>query len=98
MELLPIAQFVYNDQQYSVTGTTLFFVNYSRNLCWEATAAGSGTPTNIKKLTAMHKEIKTTIKAVQQATSHHLNNKKLKEPTLERRDKVYLSTKNLYLK
>ena len=31
VELLPIAQFVYNNQQHSVTGTTLFFVNYRRN-------------------------------------------------------------------
>ena len=31
VELLPIAQFVYNNQQYSVTGTTLFFANYRRN-------------------------------------------------------------------
>ena len=31
VELLPIAQFVYNNQQHSVTGITLFFVNYRRN-------------------------------------------------------------------
>ena len=31
VELLPIAQFAYNNQQHSVTGTTLFFANYRRN-------------------------------------------------------------------
>ena len=72
MELLLIAQFVYNNQQHSVTGTTLYFVNYSRNPCWEATVAGSGTSTNIKKLTAIHEEIKTAIESTQQVTSHCL--------------------------
>ena len=88
MELLLIAQFVYNNQQHSVTGITLF-VNYSRNSHWEVTAAGSGTSTNIKKLTAMYKEIKTTIESTQKVTSHHISNKRLKRPTLEREDKVY---------
>ena len=60
--------------------------------------AGNSTSTNIKKLTAMHKEMKTTIESAQQATSYHLNNKRLKGPTLERGDKIYLSTKNLCLK
>ena len=32
VELLPIAQFAYNNQQHSMTETTLFFVNYSRDL------------------------------------------------------------------
>ena len=31
VELLPIAQFVYNNQQHSMTETTLFFANYGRN-------------------------------------------------------------------
>ena len=31
VELLPIAQFAYNNQQHSVTGMTLFFANYGRN-------------------------------------------------------------------
>ena len=90
-----MAQFVYNDQQHSVTGMTLFFANYSRNPRWEVMAAGSGTSTNVEKLTAMHEEMKTAIESAQKTTSHHLNSKRLKRPTLERGDKVYLSTKNL---
>ena len=95
VELLPMAQFAYNDQQHSVTGMTLFFANYSRNPRWEVMAAGSGTSTNVEKLTAMHEEMKTAIESAQKTTSHHLNSKRLKGPTLERGDKVYLSTKNL---
>ena len=95
VELLPMAQFAYNDQQHSVTGMTPFFANYGRNPRWEVMAAGSGTSTNIEKLTAMHEEMKTAIESAQKTTSHHLNSKRLKGPTLERGDKVYLSTKNL---
>ena len=95
VELLPMAQFAYNDQQHSVTGMTLFFANYGRNPRWEAMAAGSGTSTNVEKLTAMHEEMKTAIESTQKTTSHRLNSKRLKGPTLERGDKVYLSTKNL---
>ena len=95
VELLPMAQFAYNDQQHSVTGTTPFFANYGRNPRWEAMAAGSGTSTNVEKLTAMHEEMKTAIESAQKTTSHRLNSKRLKGPTLERGDKVYLSTKNL---
>ena len=96
MELLPIAQFAYNNQQHSVTGITLFFVSYSRDPHWEVTAAGSGTLTNTEKLTTIHKEIKTMIESTQQVTSHRLNSKRLKRPTLERENQVYLSTKNLH--
>ena len=81
-----------------MTGTKLFFANYSRHPHWEVTVAGSGTSTNIKKLTAIHEEMKTTIESAQQVISHYLNSKKLKRPTLEKEDKVYLSTKNLHLK
>ena len=95
VELLPMAQFAYNDQQHSVTGMTLFFANYGRNPRWEAMVAGSGTSTNVEKLTAMHEEMKTAIESAQKTTSHRLNSKRLKGPTLERGDKVYLSTKNL---
>ena len=77
---------------------TLFFANYSKNPHWEVTVAGNSTSKNVKKLTAMHEEMKTAIKSTQQATSHHLNNKKLKGLTLEREDKVYFSTRNLHLK
>ena len=96
MELLPIAQFVYNNQQHSVTGTTLFFANYRRNLRWQATAEGNVV--DVSKLTAMHEMMKTTINRAQNTTTHQLHNKRLKGPTLERGDKVYLSTKNLHSK
>ena len=43
----------------------------------------------------MHKKMKTTIDCAQNTTAHQLYNKRLKGPTLERGDKVYLSTKNL---
>ena len=46
----------------------------------------------------MHKMMKTTINRAQNTTTHRLHNKRLKGPTLERGDKVYLSTKNLHLK
>ena len=49
-------------------------------------------------VTAMYKQMKTAIESAQQVTSHCLSNKKLKGLTLEREDKVYLSTKNLHLK
>ena len=68
MELLPIAQFVYNDQQHSVTGITLFFANYRRNPQWQATAEGNIV--NVDKLTAMHKMMKTTIDHAQNTTAH----------------------------
>ena len=95
VELLPMAQFAYNNQQHSMTGMTPFFANYGRNPRWEVMAAGSGTSTNVEKLTAMHEEMKTAIESAQKTTSHRLNSKRLKGPTLERGDKVYLSTKNL---
>ena len=68
MELLPIAQFVYNDQQHSVTGTTLFFANYGRNPRWQATAGGNVV--DVSKLTAMHEMLKTTINCAQNTTAH----------------------------
>ena len=43
----------------------------------------------------MHKMMKTMINCAQNTTTHRLHDKRLKGPTLERGDKVYLSTKNL---
>ena len=96
MELLPIAQFVYNNQQHSMTGTTLFFANYGRNPQWQVTAEGNIV--NVDKLAAIHKMMKITINRAQNTTARQLHDKRLKGPTLERGDKVYLSTKNLCLK
>ena len=96
VELLPIAQFAYNNQQHSVTGTTLFFANYGRNPCWQVTVGGNIV--NVDKLAAMHKMMKTTIDCAQNTTTRRLHDKRLKRPTLEKGDKVYLSTKNLRLK
>ena len=67
VELLPIAQFAYNNQQHSVTGTTLFFANYGRNPQWQATAGGNVV--NVSKLAAMHKMMKTTINCAQNTTA-----------------------------
>ena len=46
----------------------------------------------------MHEMLKTMIDRAQNTTAHRLHDKRLKGPTLERGDKVYLSTKNLRLK
>ena len=43
----------------------------------------------------MHKMMKTTINHAQNTTARQLHNKRLTGPTLEKGDKVYLSTKNL---
>ena len=43
----------------------------------------------------MHEIMKTTIDHAQNTTAHQLHNKRLKRPTLEKEDKVYLLTKNL---
>ena len=67
VELLPIAQFVYNNQQHSVTGTTLFFANYRRNPQWQATAGGNIV--DVSKLAAMHEMMKTIINCAQNATA-----------------------------
>ena len=67
MELLPIAQFAYNNQQHSVMGTTPFFANYGRNPRWQATAGGDIV--DVSKLAAMHKMMKTMINCAQNTTA-----------------------------
>ena len=97
IDLLPLAQFAYNNHQHSTTRISPFYANYGKHPNWDpdnniTTLTSEAATTKINKIVKLHEELS---KRVNQGGKGTAEQKKYKEPTFERGDKVYILTKNL---
>ena len=100
IDLLPLAQFAYNNHQYSTTMISPFYANYGKHPNWDpnnniTTSTSEAATTKISKINKLHEELSRRVNQGGKDTAKQVNKKRLKGPTFERGDKVYLLTKNL---
>ena len=100
IDLLPLAQFAYNNYQHSTTRTSPFYANYGKHPNWDpnnniTTSTSEAATTKINKIVKLHEELSRRVDQERKDTAKQVNKKRLKGPTFERREKVYLLTKNL---
>ena len=100
IDLLPLAQFAYNNHQHSTTRTSTFYTNYGKHPNWDpnnniTTSTSEAATTKINKIVKLYEELSRRVDQGGKDTAKQVNKKRLKGPTFERRDKVYLLTKNL---
>ena len=100
IDLLPLAQFAYNNHQHSTTRISLFYANYGKHPNWDpknniTTSTLEAATTKINKIVKLHEELSRRVDQGGKDTAKQVNKKRLKGPTFERGDKVYLLTKNL---
>ena len=100
IDLLPLAQFAYNNYQHSITRTSLFYANYGKHPNWDpnnniTTSTSEAATTKISKIIKLYEKLSRRVNQGGKDTAKQVNKKRLKGPTFERGDKVYLLTKNL---
>ena len=100
--LLPMAQFAYNSADTSTTKVSPFYANYgyepeAYREPIEGTEAQSATE-RATKIRDLQKELRQELLFVQERMTTYANKKRLKVPTLEEGDKVYLLRKNVKTK
>ena len=100
IDLLPLAQFAYNNHQHSTTRISPFYANYGKHPNWDpnnniTTSTSKAATTKINKIIKLHEELSRRVDQGGKDTAKQVNKKRLKRPTFERGDKVYLLTKNL---
>ena len=100
IDLLLLAQFAYNNHQHSTTRISPFYANYGKHPYWDpnnnvTTSTSETATTKINKIVKLHEELKRRVNQGGKDTAKQVNKKRLKGPTFEREDKVYLLIKNL---
>ena len=100
IDLLLLAQFAYNNHQHSTTRISPFYANYGKHPNWDpnnniTTSTSEAATAKINKPVKIHEELSRRADQGRKDTTKQVNKKKLKGPTFERGDKVYLLTKNL---
>ena len=100
IDLLSLAQFAYNNHQHSTTRTSPFYANYGKHPNWDpnnniTTSTSEAATTKINKIVKLHEELSRMVNQGGKNTAKQVNKKRLKGPTFERGNKVYLLTKNL---
>ena len=97
INLLPLAQYAYNNHQHRISP---FYANYGKHPNWDpnnniTTLTSEAATTNINKIVKFHEKLSRKVNQGGKDTAKQVNKKRLKGPTFERGDKVYLFTKNL---
>ena len=100
IDLLLLAQFAYNNHQHNTTRISPFYANYGKHPNWDpnnniTTSTSEAATTKINKIVKLHEELSRRVDQEGKDTAKQVNKKRLKGPTFERGDKVYLLTKNL---
>ena len=99
-DILPLAQFAYNNHQHNTTRTSPSYANYGKHPNWDPNnnitiSTSEAATTKINKIVKPHEELSRRVDQEGKDTAKQVNKKRLKGPTFERGDKVYLLTKNL---
>jgi hypothetical protein len=102
VELLPVAQFAYNSATAESTKVSPFFANngYNPEIHREP-RQGPEVPKAFRKaeeLKTLHQELKHELAFVQERMSKYYNASRMKGPSFERGDKVFLLRKNIKTK
>ena len=100
IDLLPLAQFAYNNHQHTTTKILSFYANYGKHPNWDpdnniTISTSEAAITKINKIVKLHEKLSRRVDQGGKDTAKQVNKKRLKEPTFERGDKVYILTKNL---
>ena len=100
IDLLPLAQFAYNNHQHRTTKILPFYSNHGKHPNWDpnnniTTSTSEAATTKINKIVKLHEELSRRVDQGGKDTAKQVNKKRLKGPTFEKGDKVYLLTKNL---
>ena len=100
INLLPLAQYAYNNHQHRISP---FYANYGKHPNWDpnnniTTLTSEAATTKINKIVKFHGKLSWKVNQGEKDTAKQVNKKRLKGPTFERGDKVYLFTKNLKFK
>ena len=100
IDLLLLAQFAYNNHQYSTTRTLPFYANYGKHPNWDPNnnitiSTSEAATTKINKIVKLHEKLNRRVNQGEKDTAKQVNKKRLEGPTFERKEKVYLLTKNL---
>jgi hypothetical protein len=97
-----MAQFAYNSADTSTTKMSPFYANYMHEPeAYREPISGTEAQTATEKATKirkLHKELRQELLFVQERMTTYANKKRLKGPTLEEGDKVYLLRKNIKTK
>ena len=100
MDLLPLAQFAYNNQQHSMTGLSPFYANLGWHSNWNpnkdiANSSSEAATATVDDITELHHKLSEKIRQQGESTAQQVNKKRLKGPTFKEGHKVYLLMKNL---
>jgi transposase InsO family protein len=98
---LPIAQWAYNSATIEGTSTTPFENNYGYNPTMREGTSVPGPPQALRtstELKKLHQHLHDELTFLNARMSHYANKKRLKGPTLQEEDKVYLLRRNIKTK
>ena len=94
---------MYNNHQHSTTKILPFYANYGKHPNWDpnnniTTSTSESATTKISKIVKLYGELSRRVNQGGKDTAEQVNKKRLKGPTFEKGDKIYLLTKNLKFK
>ena len=103
IQLLLIAQLIFNNAITKIISVSLFFANYEFESKTfkkprKFVEIAQKTIIQIKQLTLLHKELQKNIQFLVKRFVLYVNKKKDKDFTLKKRDKVYLLRRNIKTK
>ena len=88
IDLLLLAQFVYNNHQHSTTRISPFYANYGKHPNWDPgnniITSTSEATTKISKIVKLHEELSRRVNQGGKNTAKQVNKKKLKRPSFEK--------------
>ena len=83
IDLLPLAQFVYNNNQHSTTKILPFYANYGKHPNWDpnnniTTSTSEAATTKINKIVKLHEKLNKRVNQGGKNTAKQVNKKRLK--------------------
>lgn len=97
-DLLPVAEFAYNNSPHATTKVSPFFANYGFNPNWEPGLADLKSPNAMalsENLKSTHHFVKEEIRKSQDRYKTQADKHRLPNPDFKPGDKVYLSARNI---